>query len=62
MPILTAVMILFSLIVSLAVLPSLLLLVTPSRSGEDRQQLLDALRTEHYNPHSRRTALETAHH
>ncbi len=59
---LTAVMILFSLIVSLMVLPSLLLLVTPSRHGEERQQLLGALRTEHYDPHSRTTALETAHH
>jgi predicted RND superfamily exporter protein len=59
---LTAVMILFSLIVSLMVLPSLLLLVTPSRHGEERQDLLDAVRTEHYEPHSRDTALETAHH
>ncbi len=59
---LTAVMILFSLIVSLMVLPSLLLLVTPSRGAEDRQALLDAVRTEHYDPHSRQTALETAHH
>ncbi len=59
---LTAVMILFSLVVALLVLPSLLLLVTPSRSGEERQQLLDALRTEHYDPHSRRSAFETAHH
>jgi predicted RND superfamily exporter protein len=59
---LTAVMILFSLIVSLMILPSLLLLVTPSRHGEERQALLDALRTEDYEPHSRQTALETAHH
>ncbi|MCP3989693.1 MAG: MMPL family transporter, partial [Actinomycetia bacterium] len=59
---LTAVMILFSLIVSLMVLPSLLLLVTPSRHGEERQELLDAIRTGHYEPHSRDTALETAHH
>ena len=59
---LTAVMILFSLVVSLAVLPSLLLLVTPSRTGEERQALLDALRTTDYDPHSRQTALETAHH
>ena len=59
---LTAVMILFSLIVSLMVLPSLLLLVTPSRHGEERQALLDAVRTDHYDPHSRSTALETAHH
>ncbi|MCP4958004.1 MAG: MMPL family transporter [Actinomycetia bacterium] len=59
---LTAVMILFSLVVSLMVLPSLLLLVTPSRHGEERQELLDAVRTEHYDPHSRRTSLENAHH
>ncbi|MCP3990098.1 MAG: MMPL family transporter, partial [Actinomycetia bacterium] len=59
---LTAVMILFSLIVSLMVLPSLLLLVTPSRQGEERQELLDAIRTGHYEPHSRDTAIETAHH
>ncbi len=58
---LTAVMIFFSLIVALFVLPSLLLLVTPSRHGEERQQLLDAARTEHYDPHSRATSLETAH-
>ena len=58
---LTAVMIFFSLVVALFVLPSLLLLVTPSRRGEERQELLDALRTEHYDPHSRQTALETAH-
>jgi hypothetical protein len=44
----------------------MLLLVTPSRQGEERQALLDALRTEHddmtdYDPHSRATAIETAH-
>ncbi len=53
---LTAVMILFSLVVALFVLPSLLLLVTPSRQGEERQRLIDAIRTEHYDPHSRDTA------
>ena len=58
---LTAVMILFSLVVSLLILPSLLLLVPPSRKGEERQELLAALRTEHYEPHSRRTAVGTAH-
>ncbi len=57
---LTAVMILFSLIVALFVLPSMLLLVTPSRHGEERQALLDAVRTEDYDPHSRETAIETA--
>jgi predicted RND superfamily exporter protein len=59
---LTAVMILFSLIVALFVLPSLLLLVTPSRKGEERLGLLDAADTEHYDPHSRQTSLETSHH
>ena len=46
---------------ALFVLPSLLLLVTPSRHGEERQALLDALRTEEYDPHSRETAIDTAH-
>ncbi len=59
---LTAVMILFSLVVALFVLPSLLLLVTPSRKGEERKQLLDAVGTEHYDPHSRQTSLETSNH
>ena len=54
---LTAVMIFFSLVVALFVLPSLLLVVTPSRRGEERQDLLDALRTREYDPHSRETAL-----
>lgn len=54
---LTAVMILFSLLVALFVLPSVLLLVTPSRRGEERERLLDALRDEHYDPHSRTTSL-----
>jgi predicted exporter len=63
---LTAVMILFSLIVALFVLPSMLLLVTPSRQGEERRALLDALRAEHddmtaYDPHSRATASGTGH-
>ncbi|MCP3974774.1 MAG: MMPL family transporter, partial [bacterium] len=62
---LTAVMIFFSLVVALLVLPSLLLLVTPSRQGEERQEVLEALRSfedSEYDPHSRQTALETAHH
>ena len=45
--------------VALFVLPSLLL-VAPSSEGEQCQALLDALRTEEYDPHSRETALETA--
>ncbi len=55
---LTAVMILLALLVSLLVLPSLLLVVTPSRKGEERERLLDLHPTpiEEYDPHSRATA------
>lgn len=57
---LTAVMIVFSLIVSLMVLPSVLLLVTPSREGEEREHLLDlaGVTADEYSPHSRQTAME----
>jgi len=41
--VLTAVMIFFAMIVSLLVLPSLLLLVTPSRKGEERAELEEAI-------------------
>ncbi len=41
--VLTAVMIFFALVVSLLVLPSLLLLVTPSRKGEERAELEEAI-------------------
>ena len=58
--ILTAVMILFALLVSLLVLPSLLLLVTPSRKGEERAEM-EARVMEggefEYDPHTRDTAL-----
>jgi uncharacterized membrane protein YdfJ with MMPL/SSD domain len=56
--VLTAVMILFALLVSLLVLPSLLLLITPSRKGEEREQLIiDVTAGEYeYEPHSRETA------
>lgn len=56
---LTAVMIFLSLVVSLLVLPSLLLLVTPSRKGETRRFLEQSLtgEGEEYDPHSRETAL-----
>ncbi|GJM39003.1 MAG: hypothetical protein DHS20C19_23700 [Acidimicrobiales bacterium] len=56
---LTAVMIVFSLVVSLMVLPSVLLLVTPSREGEEREHLLDqaGVSSTEYRPHSRETAL-----
>lgn len=56
---LTAVMIVFSLLVALLVLPSVLLLVTPSRRGEEREHFFDlsGLDRETYEPHSRATAL-----
>jgi hypothetical protein len=56
---LTAVMIIFSLLVALKVLPSVLLLVTPSRTGEERERMLDltGLSTQDYRPHSRTTAM-----
>jgi len=57
---LTAVMIVFSLLVSLLVLPSVLLLVTQSRQGTERQELLDLTGIDpgEYDPHSRTTALK----
>ena len=58
--VLTAVMIFFALLVSLLVLPSLLILpfVTPSRKGEERERLEEAItRGEfEYKPHERSTA------
>ncbi|GJM37687.1 MAG: hypothetical protein DHS20C19_10540 [Acidimicrobiales bacterium] len=55
---LTAVMIVFSLLVSLLVLPSVLLLVTRSRTGAERQHLLDltGIAPDEYDPHSRATS------
>jgi len=56
--VLTAVMVFLALAVSLLVLPSLLLLVTPSRTGEERAEMEAALtggRFE-YEPHARHTA------
>jgi hypothetical protein len=52
--VLTAVMIAFSLLVSLLVLPSLLLLITPSRKGEEREDMIDLVtRGEYeYEPHA----------
>ncbi len=57
--VLTAVMIFFSLLVSLLVLPSLLLLITPSRKGDEREQLIDDVTHGEfpYEPHSRETAV-----
>jgi predicted RND superfamily exporter protein len=59
--VLTAVMIAFSLLVSLLVLPSLLLLITPSRKGEEREELIvDVTGGEFdYEPHTRETAVRT---
>ena len=57
--VLTAVMIGFSLVVSLLVLPSLLLLITPSRKGEEREQLIEEVTRGgefEYEPHARETA------
>ena len=58
--VLTAMMIAFSLLVSLLVLPSLLLLITPSRKGEERERMIvDITGGEYeYEPHARETALK----
>ena len=55
---LTAVMIFFSLLVSLLVLPSVLLVVTPSRTGDEREDLLDRTGIDpgEYDPHARATS------
>jgi hypothetical protein len=55
---LTAVMIVFSSLVSLLVLPSVLLLVTPRRTGEEREQLLGGtgLDPDDYDPRASSTA------
>ena len=57
--ILTAVMIFFSLLVSLLVLPSLLLLITPSRKGDERDALIEEVTKGEfdYEPHARETAV-----
>jgi predicted RND superfamily exporter protein len=56
--VLTAVMILFALLVSLLVLPSLLLLVTPSLKGEERARLEESITKGEftYDPHAPETA------
>ena len=56
---LTAVMIVFSLLVALMVLPSVLLVVTRSRTGAERQHLLDltGIAPGEYDPHARDTAV-----
>ena len=56
---LTAVMIAIAFLVSIVVLPSLLLFVTPSRKGEEREELIRRVGVagEEYEPHRRETAL-----
>ena len=58
--VLMAVMIFFSLLVALLVLPSVLLVVTRRRSGAERQHMLDLTGVEpgEYDPHSRATATD----
>jgi predicted RND superfamily exporter protein len=58
--VLTAVMIGCSLVVTLLVLPSLLLLVTPSRKGDEREDMIDEVTRGgefDYEPHERATAM-----
>jgi predicted RND superfamily exporter protein len=56
---LTAVMIAIAFLVSIIVLPSLLLIVTPRRKGEEREELIARVTPagEDYLPHDRETAL-----
>jgi predicted RND superfamily exporter protein len=58
---LMAVMILFALIVSLLVLPSLLIVVTPRVKGQEREELEAAVTKGEfaYDPHSRETSTRT---
>jgi hypothetical protein len=61
---LTAVMIVFSLLVALLVLLSVLLVVTRSRSGAERQHFLDltGIAPGEYDPHDRATAQHESEH
>ncbi len=56
---LMAVMVIFSAVVALLVLPSLLIVVTPRRKGEEREELEAAVTAGEfdYDPHARDTAL-----
>jgi predicted RND superfamily exporter protein len=60
---LMAIMILFSAVVALLVLPSLLIVVTPSRKGEEREELEAAITGGEfeYDPHARDTAVRGSH-
>ena len=62
--VLTAVMIGCSLVVTLLVLPSLLLLVTPSRKGDEREDMIEEVTRGgefDYEPHKRDTAMRQPH-
>ena len=62
--VLTAVMIGCSLVVTLLVLPSLLLLVTPSRKGDERDDMIEEVTRGgefEYEPHDRDTAMRQPH-
>jgi predicted RND superfamily exporter protein len=62
--VLTAVMIGCSLVVTLLVLPSLLLLVTPSRKGDEREDMIEEATRGgefEYEPHDRDTAMRQPH-
>jgi len=56
---LTAVMIAIAFLVSIVVLPSLLLFVTPSRTGEEREEMVKQVTVpgQDYDPHARETGL-----
>jgi predicted RND superfamily exporter protein len=58
---LMAIMILFAAVVALLVLPSLIIVVTPSRKGDERQELEAAITDGEYayDPHARSTATRT---
>ena len=53
-----------SLVVTLLVLPSLLLLVTPSRKGDEREDMIEEVTRGgefDYEPHKRDTAMRQPH-
>jgi hypothetical protein len=58
---LMAVMILFAVVVALLVLPSLLIVVTPGRKGDERDEMEAAITRGKYDydPHARSTATRT---
>jgi hypothetical protein len=56
---LMAMMILVAVVVALLVLPSLLIVVTPGRKGEEREELEATITKGEYEPHARSTATRT---